>query len=627
MPLPFSITSISNIVSPYITATGNVSNSNFNALQYGIVWNRTGTPTIASHDGITIEPTGSSTFTSTLTDLIPNTKYYARAYEIIEGGTTIYSNGSVDVIFINAISPTVTTTDPITGITQTTATGGGTVTDDGGGINSVGVAYGTSPKPTTGGTKSVGTYSGTGVTFSCPITGLTPQTHYYVAAYATNNKGIAYGSDVEFDTLITDVPIITVDAVSDITQTTATGGGNVTSDGGDAIYARGVIWSTGDTNPTFESYNDGGYTTETGTTGAFISHLTGLIENTHYYVNAYATNGVGNGYSDTPVEFDTLPPVPTAPIIGNITQPTCVDTASVDLSGLPDGNWTLNWTDYNYSGSTTGSTTGITINNLMGYSTTYYFTVTNNGGTSSPNDAYATIDAAPTLTINPYISADTDCDIPTGIIIIDKYVNDLSNSNSWTLYWSGQTSGSTTGGTGSTCTLFDLASGDYYFWAIDEVTGCVSAISSVLTINPQPSTPTAPIIGTIIQPTDLIPTGSVLITGLPDPADWVLVWDGGHRWTSGSGTGQTLITDLTTGNHIFYVVNNESGCQSPDSDTVTIVAASTPPDSTTTELPLNPDTYRLSFKIKTGNRTEIIKEYLAIKAEDEISTWKNPEEI
>src|ERR1035437_2119475 len=244
MPLPFSITSISNIVFPYITATGNVSNSNFNALQYGIVWNRTGTPTIASHDGITIEPTGSSTFTSTLTDLIPNTKYYARAYEIIEGGTTIYSNGSVDVIFINAISPTVTTTDPITGITQTTATGGGTVTDNGGGINSVGVAYGTSPNPTTGGTKSVGTYSGTGVTFSCPITGLTPETHYYVAAYATNNKGTAYGSDVGIDTLASTLPIITVDVVTDITQTTATGGGDVTSDGGDIIVARGFIWST-----------------------------------------------------------------------------------------------------------------------------------------------------------------------------------------------------------------------------------------------------------------------------------------------------------------------------------------------------------------------------------------------
>jgi uncharacterized protein (TIGR02145 family) len=86
-------------------------------------------------------------------------------------------------------------------------------------------------------------------------------------------------------------PTVTTAAVSSITQTTAACGGNVTSNGGSAVTARGVCWSTS-SSPT--TAND---TTMNGTgTGAFTSSLTGLTSNTPYYVRAYATNSVGTGY-------------------------------------------------------------------------------------------------------------------------------------------------------------------------------------------------------------------------------------------------------------------------------------------------------------------------------------------
>jgi PKD repeat protein len=93
---------------------------------------------------------------------------------------------------------------------------------------------------------------------------------------------------------------VTTSAVTNITATTATGGGNVISDGGSAILSRGICWSTS-TNHTIT----GSHTTETGTLGPFTSNMTGLSPNTTYHVRAYATNAIGTGYGND-VAFSTL---------------------------------------------------------------------------------------------------------------------------------------------------------------------------------------------------------------------------------------------------------------------------------------------------------------------------------
>ena len=96
-------------------------------------------------------------------------------------------------------------------------------------------------------------------------------------------------------------PILTTATVSEITQTGAVSGGNVTNDGGSEVSARGVCWGTAQ-NPTTG-------TTETvdGTgTGAFTSNITGLAANSTYHVRAYATNSVGTAYGKD-VLFSTSP--------------------------------------------------------------------------------------------------------------------------------------------------------------------------------------------------------------------------------------------------------------------------------------------------------------------------------
>jgi uncharacterized protein (TIGR02145 family) len=99
------------------------------------------------------------------------------------------------------------------------------------------------------------------------------------------------------------VPSVTTSAVTIITSTSADCGGNVTSDGGAAIAARGVCWSTSAT-PTIADGN----TVDSSGTGSFVSSLIGLTAGTPYYVRAYATNSAGVGYGNSQL-FTTAPTV------------------------------------------------------------------------------------------------------------------------------------------------------------------------------------------------------------------------------------------------------------------------------------------------------------------------------
>ncbi len=97
--------------------------------------------------------------------------------------------------------PTVTTTVP-TNIFTTTATSGGNVTDDGGGtVSDRGVCWALTPDPTIA-DDHVHNGIGTGA-FTSYLTGLTPNTVYYVRAFATNEVATSYGTNMEFFTTIT----------------------------------------------------------------------------------------------------------------------------------------------------------------------------------------------------------------------------------------------------------------------------------------------------------------------------------------------------------------------------------------------------------------------------------------
>lgn len=95
-------------------------------------------------------------------------------------------------------------------------------------------------------------------------------------------------------------PVLTTASVTQITQTTAASGGDITSDGGATVTARGICWSRSDP-PTL---NDT-LTTNGSGAGAFVSQLTSLQPGKVYFVRAYATNSAGTGYGNT-LSFTTL---------------------------------------------------------------------------------------------------------------------------------------------------------------------------------------------------------------------------------------------------------------------------------------------------------------------------------
>ena len=90
-----------------------------------------------------------------------------------------------------------------------------------------------------------------------------------------------------------DPPTVTTTAISSITTNSASSGGDITSDGGASITARGVCWSTSE-NPTIAN----SHTSDGTGSGSFTSSITGLSPGTMYHVRAYATNSAGTGYGD-----------------------------------------------------------------------------------------------------------------------------------------------------------------------------------------------------------------------------------------------------------------------------------------------------------------------------------------
>jgi uncharacterized protein (TIGR02145 family) len=141
-------------------------------------------------------------------------------------------------------------------------------------------------------------------------------TNYTYRVYSFNKvgKSINYSNEVSIKTI--NLPTLTTFQISSIYYQGASSGGQITSDGGSAITANGVVWDTS-TNPTIALSTK---TTEL-ISGSFKSSITGLKATTKYYVRAYATNAAGTGYGNE-LSFTTdayvVPPTLTTNTITDI---------------------------------------------------------------------------------------------------------------------------------------------------------------------------------------------------------------------------------------------------------------------------------------------------------------------
>ncbi len=341
-------------------------------------------------------------------------------------------------------------------------------------------------------------------------------------------------------------------AIGTVTGVSCTGGGgSVVLNGLPSIGPWTIIRSP-------DNFNTTGSGTSTTETGLPAGTYTFAVTN-----EAGCISPASAGVVITP-----QPLAPTAPVIDSLKNPDCkISTGTVYLSGLPaTGNWNLTRTP----GGVTTTGTGTTWTVTAVPSGTYTFIVTNiaSGCISPPSVSFTIkpIPATPTAPSVGKITAPT-CKVGTGSVILFS----LPSPGTWKL-WRYPGTVLTTG-SGTSDTIKNLPPGSYNF-TVESQEGCVSGPSGNVVIPVQPVTPTAPVVGTITQPTLDAPSGSVVLSGLPAALSWVLTRLPDSVIYNHSGASYT-VTALAAGVYNFTVTNT-SLCTSTASDTVTIAPVAKP---------------------------------------------------
>ena len=309
---PLTNPTFGNVTLNSATLGATVSGTGFTLFERGVVYSASFTNPFPTVDGPGVNravslPAAIGTFTVPVTGLLSDTQYAFRGYVITDLGTFYTSPVS---IFTTLPQPPVTvptvTTPTSSGITSTSAVLGGNVTSDGNSpIIERGVVY--SPtiendNPLIGdpGVVQVPGTAGTGV-FTVNVPGLVADTTYSFRAYAVNAVGTSYTSDVgSFTALpVPTAPVIASPTSANITSSSATLGGDVTSTGGSPVLQRGVVFSLTATNanPVMGGTGVSAFAAPTTGTGVFTANATNLSPGKSYSFKAYAINAVGTSYT------------------------------------------------------------------------------------------------------------------------------------------------------------------------------------------------------------------------------------------------------------------------------------------------------------------------------------------
>ena len=561
-----STTSVLAFTSTTASSGGVISSDGGSAItSRGVCWSINQNPTIA--DNLTNDGTGSSSFSSSLTGLIPGAIYYIRAYATNGIGTAY---GNTVTTTTTAVLP-VLNTATVTAIAATTATYGGSIPNDGGAaITARGVCWSANQNPTTLNTKTTdGTGSGA---FTSYITGLTPGTIYYIRAYATNSVGSVYGPQETITTLAV-IPTISTTSVSAFTATTATSGGNILTDGGSAVAARGVCWSTS-MNPTIAASK----TSDATGIGSFASSITGLTSGTTYYIRAYATNSVGTAYGNqVTINTTVTAPVLTTASVSGLTPSTAACGGNITSDGgsaitargvcwtTSSGPTTANTktTDGTGVGSYSSAITGLTAG------ATYYFRAyaTNGAGTSYGNEVTATTTASlASLTTNTPTNVTATTATSGGNITGDGGATVTARGVCWSTTTNPTTANSkTTDGTGTgafTSSITGLTTGTSYYVRAYATNSNGIAYGNQVTINISAVLPTlSTVAATSIMTTTATSGGNITSDGGAAVTARGVCWStsanpttSNTKTTDGTGAGiyASSLTGLTN-NTTYYL--------------------------------------------------------------------------
>lgn len=334
--------SIDQITATSAQVGGNVTDDGgATVTERGVYWGTSSNPELTGTK--LVVGNGLGIYYETISGLSPGEQYFVKAFATNSKGVT-YGN---ETFFTTTISfPQVVTANPEP-LSTTSVLVGGEVTSDGGfDVSERGIFLSTSPNSQNTGKKEI---LGNGLgAFSHTLNNLVQGVTYYTRAYARNIKGFAYGDEIAFTTTMVEPSVITGHS-QDITTTSVTINGEISSTGGTTITSKGFYLST-----QTDAQTNGTQIIVDGEGETFQKLIESLSPGKIYYYTAFATNSVGTGYG-VELSFTTQGNAPDAVTDGYDD----LGTSSVSLRGLVNANKLSTTVRFEY-GSSSGY--GSTIN-------------------------------------------------------------------------------------------------------------------------------------------------------------------------------------------------------------------------------------------------------------------------
>lgn len=328
-----------------------VSVGNTKITRYGFCWSLKEEPTITDSHTEMGDCSVPMSFEGSITDLAANTKYYVRAYAENNEGMS-YSNESSFTTTGVPTLPSVQTKEAVD-VKSNTVTVNGFLVNLGNvaAVVQHGHIWGISDKLDVGlATKTeLGNKEEPGA-FASVLTDLTPNTKYYVCAYATNEKGTAYGDILQFTTSASDMKLST-NEVTAIVHNAATCGGAITDFGGRTVSECGVCWSLKEEAVSVDDWKVTGKLEK----NKWNCRLEGLTKETDYYVRAYARASDGALFYGAVRKFSTTQEVK-LPTLSRVTV-TGINTQSATFQSSVTNNGNSDVTACGFCWSTTQNPT------------------------------------------------------------------------------------------------------------------------------------------------------------------------------------------------------------------------------------------------------------------------------
>jgi hypothetical protein len=380
---------------------------------------------------------------------------------------------------------------------------------------------------------SVSTSTSIGTGQSISIASATSGSHIYqVKMYSASlNK-----------TMISNATVVVSSASAPAAPTITAGGPTTFCSGGSVTLTSSAgtsyLWSTGATTQSISATTSGNYTVQVTNAGGCQSNSSATTTVTVRSL----VNNVGTGFSGSSfcageqatITFDANNGSGVYPYTLVYRNDTTNATASVAIAN--DDTTTFNIVP---------NPTVLTHYTLLSITDANGCVRTSGFGDST---ATVTINALPNAPIVGTITQPT-CSVATGSVVLSGLpVGGAINPGAISY-------------TGTTCTISGLGTGTYNYTVSNGT--CASAVSTSVTIDPQPGTPNKPIITSYSLPTFADNDGTITLGNLPS-GNWVgnQIKDGVTTTISGTGSPYTL-TGLSNGSYEFEVV---ALCISPRSD-------------------------------------------------------------